>query len=335
MTTPTYRVLSILFGLGLGWLPIADAATVEVGVDTGLFPTGSAGPGQETQTDGDIASVGFVTRGVSGAASGNGLSRVSSATASSSATAGFGLLKIAANVSAANNFNTTPAQAGAVSYARYADELMFVAPVAALTGTRGTATLNWVVTGISGLSACATCVGQTDWSVGTSMAGNVRILGSGTDTLVREYRGVNAGPPIGGFPTSPLSVSIEFTFGELLTLGQEARANPSVSALSTDSPGPVVTADGAINLGSTIRWLGVTNLQDFQGNVIGCTVSSSSGTDWCSAVSAPVPIPASVWLLGTALAAMRAWRGRSRLGGNANKHFAGVRARPLLFQCAA
>ncbi|MEZ5566644.1 MAG: VPLPA-CTERM sorting domain-containing protein [Gammaproteobacteria bacterium] len=66
--------------------------------------------------------------------------------------------------------------------------------------------------------------------------------------------------------------------------------------------GPGQAGSAAANLGNTIVWLGIT-ARDSQGNIIeGLQFTSESGYDWARA--AVVPLPASAWLLVTALGAV-------------------------------
>jgi hypothetical protein len=296
----------------------ARAASVTVDVTTSLFPDGTSAPGR-FRTDSTTAAAGLALAGLNETASGNRGARLGTANGVGTASAGFGVLRLTASASAAENFNTNRNQAaqGNVSVsAAFEDEFSFVAPLPALTGTRGTATLTWAVTGASALGTCGTCVASTDWTVGTSITGITRFVGNTSDTVVREFRDINGSPPVGAFPGRPLSVTIEFNFGDLLTLGQEARANPAVLAFSTGSPGPLATIAADVDLGSTVQWLGIADLRDAQGNALTCAVASTSGTDWCAAVAVtPVPLPASAAFLATNLAGFAVfagWRRRPR-----------------------
>ena len=128
------------------------------------------------------------------------------------------------------------------------------------------------------------------------------LSGNTTTTFVGDSLGPH-GLELGGL--------VETGFGS--TLGFSASLDVRAGAISgSDLNGMHGGVLSTANLLHTMRWGGILELRDGQDNLVtDYTVVSESGTDW--RLPAAVPVPASIWLLGTALAAMRACRGRSRL----------------------
>jgi hypothetical protein len=125
------------------------------------------------------------------------------------------------------------------------------------------------------------------------------LTGNSTTTFVGDPLAPD-GIELGGF--------VESGFGA--TIGFSADLNVTAGAVSgTDIGGMHGGIRSFANLLGTLRWGGILELRDDQDSLVtDYTVVSESGTDW--RLAAPVPIPASVWLLGTALAALRACCGR-------------------------
>lgn len=65
---------------------------------------------------------------------------------------------------------------------------------------------------------------------------------------------------------------------------------------------------------NTVQWMGISMVQDADGNPVAFDMVADSGVDWTSPVPLQtVPLPASVWLLGTALAGLVIRRGHRRV----------------------
>ncbi len=201
------------------------------------------------------------------------------------------------------------AQAGS----RWIDTWTVNAP--ALTGTAGTMFASVVVDAntavtldtlpLGALGACA----QAGWTL--NLSGGE--FGGG---LINAVGGQEVCEDAGGTYTQNQGSAGTFSFSVPIIFGQEHgwdmtwRATSSVYGWVDD--GGSLTGSAELEFSNTVQWLGVSQVQDANGNPVAFTMVSGSGVDWTSAVPLQVvPLPATIWLLGTALAGV-ATRFRNR-----------------------
>lgn len=106
----------------------------------------------------------------------------------------------------------------------------------------------------------------------------------------------------GGFPfhqviDQDLNFQVSVTLGQSFELGLFSRAS-----VGTAGAGPDWFSEASSDFASTLTWQGISGVT-LAGNAIAYTLSSQSGIDWQQAF-APVPEPATTWLLSVGLLTM-------------------------------
>lgn len=104
---------------------------------------------------------------------------------------------------------------------------------------------------------------------------------------------------------------VNFVYGFETGLDVLFRATSQVYGWAED--GASLTGTARLDFANTIQWQGISNVVDENGDPVDFSFASESGVDWTQPVPLQaVPLPASVWLLGTALAGLALRRVGSR-----------------------
>jgi hypothetical protein len=208
------------------------------------------------------------------------------------------------------------------------DQLTINAPTPAQQGQTATVTASLLVTGslsASGVNANpgGGILGGANWQVAwaTSTGG----FGGSISSFTPGFFGgvtanVNGSFPQG--PATPATIPIQFViqFGVPFDLSLAGRV-VALASVSSGSAKPItegITAGSAsAQFGNTFAWNGIQSITRQGQAITGFTVTSASGADYANAITATVvPLPAGVWLLGSATLLLAA-RARRREPGSA------------------
>jgi hypothetical protein len=170
--------------------------------------------------------------------------------------------------------------------ARFQDELTVTSPTAA-PFEAGTFRARIDLSG----SLQASGNGQSGYIVNVETAFFLRqIVGSLYGPLISSNPGIVLGDNFGSY-----FIDIPFTFGQTFSLSVTGNVD---ATHRLNQPGSATT-----NLGNTIRWGGILEVRNQAGDLLPeFSVTSGSGYDY--AAVQVVPLPASAWLLLTALGAV-------------------------------
>jgi hypothetical protein len=248
--------------------------------------------------------------------------------ANATAVGGPGFLQLVANASVASSpplgqQSPNLQRLSGVADASFVDRITIAAPTPALQGQSALVTASIQVSGslsASGVNAnpggggLANANWRLAWS--TSTGG----FGGSTSTFQPGFFGDVTATTSGSFPqgpTLPAIIPIQFVmqFGVPFDLGLAGRI-VALASVSSGSAKPITegatTASASALFGNTFAWNGIQSITRNGQAVTGFTVTSVSGADYTNAISATVvPLPAGVWLLGTASLALAA-RARRR-----------------------
>lgn len=227
--------------------------------------------------------------------------------ASALGSAGFGWLRASANASSQVGGNSL-VETISNAVARWDDVITLTPDDPALLNTPGFFRAT-IATG-GGLLAQTGFLGNATASVGVNAK-----FGSGvTAQECRRSRtstsraGVTTNT---GDPSLLLDCDVAFIWGQPLSVSADLVA----TAESFGSEGNIGSGgEASSNFANTSEWGGITNVRRSDGGgVTDFQLTSASGANYLTAIVAPVPLPASVWLLGTAVAGLggRRWLKRT------------------------
>jgi hypothetical protein len=187
----------------------------------------------------------------------------------------------------------------------------------ALTGTPGTLFASVVVDA----DAIVTIDTLPAGALGACAEAGWNLLLSGGDagvTLLNAVGGAGLCEDGGGLNSQNYGSDGTFSFSVPIVFGAEHgwdlqwRATSSVYGWVDGGGGLTGSAD--LQFVNTVQWLGISMVHDANGNPVDFDMAADSAVDWTSPVPLQVvPLPASIWLLGTALAGV-ATRRRHRGG---------------------
>lgn len=209
-------------------------------------------------------------------------------------------------VSVANNsdfpvyFSSNVAQAGS----RWIDGWTINAP--SLTGLPGTLSASVVVDADSLVSLSAPgeydgALAVAGWSFRADGGGFNVVDATGgrqidADGIVQSY-----GDP------GTFNFQLQFIYGQQIDWDMVFVATSQIYGPVAENSGLTGTAE--VLFQNTIQWMGISSVLDDEGQPVEFSFSSESGVDWTQPVPLQVvPLPASVWLLGSGLLALFARR---------------------------
>ena len=212
-------------------------------------------------------------------------------------------------VSVANNsdfpiyFSSNVAQAGS----RWIDSWTISAP--ALTGTAGTLSGSVVVDADSLVSLSAPgdyegALAVAGWSFRADGGGFNVVDATGGRQIDKAGNITSYGDP------GTFNFQLQFIYGQQIDWDMIFRATSQIYGPVAENSGLFGTAD--VLFQNTIQWMGISSVLDANGQPVDFSFTSESGVDWTQPVPLQaVPLPASVWLLGSGLLALIARRYRA------------------------
>ena len=227
--------------------------------------------------------------------------------ASALGSAGFGWLRASANATSQVGGNSLR-ETSSNSVAQWQDVITLTPADPALLNTAGLFAAT-ITTG-GGLLAQTGFPGSAIASVGVNAS-----FGSGI--TAQEFRRFSTSTSVAGVTTNTGDISLLLDFDVAFIWGQPLSFSANLVAIANSfgSEGNIGSGgEASSNFANTSEWGGITNVRRSDGGVVtDFQLTSGSGANYLAATVAPVPLPASVWLLGTAVAGLvgRRWLQRT------------------------